>query len=281
LAEIFTKRNIYAVDTSRVDPAALRALGEPNRRRIVELLDGAPRSVGEIAAELGLRQPQTTKHLQTLERVGLVTMHPLGQRRIYALRREPFRELSQWLDSLAAEHPSERVLERYSDAIEAERLLALKDPNWAITRRLHFTRPLAAPASIVWSYWTSAELVRRWWSPEHFEVIECQVEPVAGGHLEIVMQEGDGTRHLARGQFLELIPPKHVRFELGPIGPDGSPLLTAVHDLTLHDRGTRTELSLDITITAASSAAAPALAGMQFGWEQLLDKLARIIGVSS
>ena len=71
----------------------LAALAEPNRLRIVGLLGAAPRSVGEIAAALRLRQPQVTKHLQTLERAGVVTVHPLGRRRIYALRRETLREL--------------------------------------------------------------------------------------------------------------------------------------------------------------------------------------------
>jgi DNA-binding transcriptional ArsR family regulator len=62
----------------------LAALAEPNRLRIVELLADAPRPVGEVATALGLRQPQATKHLQTLERAGLVTMQPLGRRRASA-----------------------------------------------------------------------------------------------------------------------------------------------------------------------------------------------------
>ena len=50
----------------------LVALAEPNRLRIVELLGRQPRTVGEIAAALALRQPQVTKHLQTLEHAGVV-----------------------------------------------------------------------------------------------------------------------------------------------------------------------------------------------------------------
>ncbi len=48
----------------------LAALAEPNGLRIVELLGRAPRFVGEIARS-ELRQPQATKHLQTLQRVAL------------------------------------------------------------------------------------------------------------------------------------------------------------------------------------------------------------------
>src|SRR5207253_11503058 len=49
-----------------VNATLLAALAEPNRLRIVGLLGAAPRSVGEMAAALRLRQPQVTKHLQTL-----------------------------------------------------------------------------------------------------------------------------------------------------------------------------------------------------------------------
>ena len=112
-----------------MDAALLAALAEPDRLRIVELLDAAPRSVGEVAARLGLRQPQATKHLQTLERAGLVTTHPLGQRRIYALRREPLRELAQWLETFHCAQPSETVLERYRRAVEIEERRAQHDPE--------------------------------------------------------------------------------------------------------------------------------------------------------
>jgi DNA-binding transcriptional ArsR family regulator len=107
-----------------VDLALLAALAEPNRLRIVELLGKSPRPVGEIATRLDLRQPQVTKHLQTLERTGLVEVHPLGRRRIYALRRERLRELSDWLSGLKATHPSENALVKYRAAIEAEQALS-------------------------------------------------------------------------------------------------------------------------------------------------------------
>ena len=190
-----------------MDYVVLAALAEPNRLRIVELLNRAPRWVGEIATELGLRQPQVTKHLQTLQHAGLVTMHPLGQRRIYALRREPLRELRQWLDALNAAPPEEHTLERYVAAIASERAQAARDPGWAIGRRIRLQRQLPAPASEVWAHWTSPALVRQWWSPEHFDVAECAIDPVPGGRLEITMRAPDGGRYPSRGHFLTVTPP--------------------------------------------------------------------------
>jgi uncharacterized protein YndB with AHSA1/START domain len=238
----------------------------------------APRSVGEIAKRLDLRQPQTTKHLQILQGAGVVRMHPLGQRRIYALRRERFSELRRWLGAFAPAHSSETVLEEYGKAIKAEAAAARESRDFGKGRILKFVRELDAPASKIWPYWTTGRLVRRWWSPEHFKVVRARLEPVAGGQLEIVMQEGDGTQYASQGRFIELRRPVHLRFELGPLGPDGAPLLSAVHDLTLASRRKRTNLSLTIRVISATTAGVPALAGMKLGWNQLLDKLERIVG---
>ncbi|MFE3194871.1 ArsR/SmtB family transcription factor [Nocardia sp. NPDC059240] len=80
--------------------ATLRALAEPNRRHIVELLRDGPRSVNEIVERLELKQQLVSKHLQSLREAGLVKMQPIAQRRVYALRAEPFRELDAWLETV-------------------------------------------------------------------------------------------------------------------------------------------------------------------------------------
>jgi DNA-binding transcriptional ArsR family regulator len=75
-----------------------RALAEPNRFQIVELLLDGPRPVGDLAHRLHLRQPQVSKHLRVLSEAGLVDVRVDAQRRIYALRPGPLRELEGWLD---------------------------------------------------------------------------------------------------------------------------------------------------------------------------------------
>ncbi len=78
--------------------ATLRALAEPNRFQIVELLRDGPRPVGEMVRWLGLRQPQVSKHLRVLSAAGLVNMRVDAQRRIYTLRPAPLQELELWLE---------------------------------------------------------------------------------------------------------------------------------------------------------------------------------------
>ena len=72
-----------------------RALAEPSRLRIVELLSGGPLPVGTVVDRLGIRQPQASKHLRVLSEAGLVEVRPIAQQRIYALRPEPLQELDQ------------------------------------------------------------------------------------------------------------------------------------------------------------------------------------------
>jgi DNA-binding transcriptional ArsR family regulator len=78
--------------------ATLRALAEPNRFQIVELLLDGPRPVGDMVDRLGLRQPQVSKHLRVLSVAGLVDVRVDAQRRIYALRPAPLQELEVWLE---------------------------------------------------------------------------------------------------------------------------------------------------------------------------------------
>jgi len=77
----------------------LSALAEPNRFHIIELLRDGPLTVGEIADQLRLRQPQVSKHLRVLTDAELVEVHPMANRRIYKLRLQPLIELGAWLES--------------------------------------------------------------------------------------------------------------------------------------------------------------------------------------
>jgi DNA-binding transcriptional ArsR family regulator len=72
-------------------------LVEPNRRRILDLLRGGHRPVGEIVTALGLSQPAVSKHLRVLKEAGLVVVRPDAQRRLYQLRPEPLSEVDAWL----------------------------------------------------------------------------------------------------------------------------------------------------------------------------------------
>ena len=73
-------------------------LSEPNRLDIVELLYTNPQSVNEIVGKLHLNQPQVSKHLKVLADAGVVDVHPIANKRVYALKPEPFKNLDKWLE---------------------------------------------------------------------------------------------------------------------------------------------------------------------------------------
>jgi DNA-binding transcriptional ArsR family regulator len=73
------------------------AVAEPARRQILDLLIEGPRPVGDLVAETGLSQPNTSRHLRILREAGLVRVNPRGQQRLYDLRPEGLAELERWL----------------------------------------------------------------------------------------------------------------------------------------------------------------------------------------
>jgi uncharacterized protein YndB with AHSA1/START domain len=211
-----------------------------------------------------------TKHLQTLERAGVVRAHELGRRRIYALHREPLAAIGEWATGLATSQASEEVLTHYQQAItdEARRLATDRGP-----RTVRLRRTLPGSAAAVWAAWTDPERVRRWWSPMHFTVADCIVEAVPGGELVIVMVEGDGTRYRARGHFSDVEPAERLSFVLAPEDAAGQALFTVTHTVRFTPAGSGTTVTLHIRATDPRPGAAPALAGLRLGWQQTLDKL--------
>src|SRR4051812_33784334 len=81
---------------------AFDVLGDPVRRRILELLAEGDRPAGEISAvvqaEFGITQPAVSQHLQVLRDSGFATVRPEGTRRLYAVDPAPLREIDRWLE---------------------------------------------------------------------------------------------------------------------------------------------------------------------------------------
>ena len=83
---------------------AFDVLGDPVRRRILEVLAEGERPSGAvvdvIAEEFGLSQPGVSQHLRVLRDNGFATVRPDGRRRIYALDPEGPRTVERWLEEL-------------------------------------------------------------------------------------------------------------------------------------------------------------------------------------
>ena len=85
-----------AADLPAGDP--FDALGDPNRRAIVELLGAGERSVQEIADVLPISRPAVSRHLRLLKQAGLVIEKPHGTRRIYQLHDRGMEAVQAYLE---------------------------------------------------------------------------------------------------------------------------------------------------------------------------------------
>jgi DNA-binding transcriptional ArsR family regulator len=78
--------------------AALDALGDPTRRRILERLRPGPASVGDVAADLPVSRPAVSKHLKVLGSAGLVTHVKVGTRSLYRIDAQGLEAVRAYLD---------------------------------------------------------------------------------------------------------------------------------------------------------------------------------------
>src|ERR1051325_9805028 len=78
------------------------AVAEPQRRRILDLLAGGERPVGDLVATTGLTQPQVSKHLRVLREVGVVDVREDGRRRLYRIDGAALKPIHDWVEGFAA-----------------------------------------------------------------------------------------------------------------------------------------------------------------------------------
>jgi DNA-binding transcriptional ArsR family regulator len=81
---------------------AFDVLGDPVRRRILELLADGERAAGAVSevirSEFGISPPAVSQHLRVLRESGFVTVRPDGTRRLYAVEAAPLQEVDIWLE---------------------------------------------------------------------------------------------------------------------------------------------------------------------------------------
>jgi DNA-binding transcriptional ArsR family regulator len=85
---------------------AFDVLGDPVRRRILELLAAGEQTSGAITgvirSEFGISQPAVSQHLRVLREAGFATVRPEGARRLYTVSPGPLRDVDAWLDRFRA-----------------------------------------------------------------------------------------------------------------------------------------------------------------------------------
>jgi len=99
--------------------AALKAIANPKRRAILELVWDAERTASEIADGVGLSKPAASQHLRVLKQAELVTVRADRNRRLYRVRSDRMEELHAFLEGLRGGRPG--ALKEAAERVHAER----------------------------------------------------------------------------------------------------------------------------------------------------------------
>src|SRR6478672_1704278 len=86
-----------AMARSATTADAFNAVAEPRRRQILDVLAGGERPVNDLVHELGLAQPQVSKHLRVLREVGVVDVRGQGRQRLYRLNGRALKPIHDWV----------------------------------------------------------------------------------------------------------------------------------------------------------------------------------------
>lgn len=149
-----------------------------------------------------------------------------------------------------------------------------------VGKEVTITRVFDAPRELVYDVWTDEQHIASWFGPRSFTnpVVEMDVRP--GGRMVIHMQGPDGSVYPSVGTFTDVTPPERLAFTSAAYAGVGGPFLLEDHTtITFTERdgraGRKTELTLHAVVTRSTPEAAAALSGMEQGWSESFDKLAR------
>lgn len=147
--------------------------------------------------------------------------------------------------------------------------------------KLKIERVFNASADRLFDAWTVPEQISAWFGPEHFEVVETEVDFRVQGRYSIVIQSPDDKRIKHYGEYLEIKPPSLLVFTWvlsnqdcqGSEGQDATTLVTLAFESL---SPTTTQLTLEHEQLPDRAA----YEGHQFGWESSLNSLNAMLASS-
>ena len=100
---------------------------------------------------------------------------------------------------------------------------------------LRLSRVFHARRETVFKAWSSADHVRRWFSPQTFTVADAKVEMRVGGAFDVCMRSPMGTEHWTRGRFVEVTPHSRLVIDMHATDSTGKPLFRAYTEVDFAD----------------------------------------------
>jgi len=157
-----------------------------------------------------------------------------------------------------------------AQAIESKDDAAVQQPP-----PLRLSRVFHARRETVFKAWSSADHVKRWFSPDTFTVSDAKVQMHVGGPFEVCMRSPAGEEHWIRGRFIEIAPRTRLVIDMYVADSSGKPLFRALTEVDFSDALGGTRMDLVQTYTLIDPSMAWMVAGAPDGWRTTLDKLER------
>jgi uncharacterized protein YndB with AHSA1/START domain len=146
---------------------------------------------------------------------------------------------------------------------------AMESSEWDLV----MTRVFDAPRELVFKAWTETKHVAQWWGPKSFTNPVCEMDVRPGGAIRIHMRAPDGVVYPMTGVFQEITAPERLVFVSSALDDKGNSMFDVLSTVTFADQRGKTELTLQLRVIKATTAAPQYLKGMEMGWKQSLDRL--------
>ena len=149
-------------------------------------------------------------------------------------------------------------------------------------KTVSLNRFINASPEKVWQAWTDPKILSQWWGPDYVTNPICEIDLKVGGTIYVVMLAGKelgalaGQRWPMKGTFKEIIPNKKLVFINNAVDEQGNILLEGETTVLLEESENKTNLTLTATTEGRVPQAPQMLEGMEMGWSQGLDKLAKL-----
>jgi len=140
-------------------------------------------------------------------------------------------------------------------------------------RELVITRVFDAPRELVFSVWTKAEHVVRWWGPNNFTLPFCEMDFRPGGSYKYCMRSPEGEDHWVWGKYRDIVEPERIVFTWDRKDLDGNARSNSIVTVTFDDYGSKTVFTLRQGIFEFPDDCAEHMGG----WSECIGRLAEYV----
>ena len=140
-------------------------------------------------------------------------------------------------------------------------------------KQIQITREFAAPRQLVYTAYTTPELIKRWWSGDRGEVTSAEVDLRVGGRWRYVMTANGGFEVAFHGEYREIVPDERlVTTEVYEGAPEGEAVVTHI----FAEKDGRTTLTILMELPDRESRDAVINSGMEGGMQESMDHLEQV-----